>query len=65
MHTPKTMQHRDTQNANLILWPVFWQGVTARRNRNSLPLWARLAPPWPVVAALGACTAIVIVLALS
>jgi len=59
------MQHRDTQNANLILWPVFWQGVTAKRNRNRLPLWARLAPPWPVIVALGACAVAVGIIAFS
>jgi hypothetical protein len=57
---------RETTNANLVLWPVYWQRIEARAaTRNRPPLWARLAPPWPVLVALGAATAVVIVLALS
>ena len=58
------MNHRDTHKS-LICWPVYWQQTAARRNRNTLPLWARLAPPWPVIVALGACTVAVVILALS
>ena len=63
MHTPKTMNHRDTQTNNLILWPVFWQGVTAKRNRNRLLV--ALTPPWWSVVALGVATLAVILLTLA
>lgn len=36
----------------LVCWPSYWHAIEAKRTR--VPLWARLAPSWGVVALVGA-----------
>jgi hypothetical protein len=51
---------RETTNANLVCWPAYWQRIEAKAaTRNRQPLWARVAPGWPVVAIVGALVALV------
>jgi hypothetical protein len=58
--------HRETTNANLVLWPVYWQRIEAKAaTRNRPPLWARLAPGWPVVAIVGGIVALVAIVTLN